>query len=149
MSKYRFRLETVRKLRAIERDERRSSLADAYRAEGILSDQRAALDAEQAELNMLRQTAVAQQPLDMNTLLEAQRYEMVLKANAQILAEQASRLAIEVERRRQIVVEADRAVRVLDLLDERRHRQHRRETERRDTKILDEVAMTRQVRHHF
>ena len=55
----------------------------------------------------------------------------------------ARRLADEIERRRLVLVEADRAVRVLDLLDEKHQREHRRQAERQETKRLDEVAMTR------
>jgi flagellar export protein FliJ len=143
MSKYRFRLETLRKLRAVHRDEQRSTLADAYRAEQVLADRRAELAGEQTELRDLQRTALTGAHLDVNRLVEAQRYEMVLKANEQHLAEQSQRLAVEVERRRQAVVEADRAVRVLELLEARQRREHLRQQQRLEVKELDEVAITR------
>jgi flagellar biosynthesis chaperone FliJ len=68
---------------------------------------------------------------------------MVLKAQDAKLADQASRLAIEIERRRLSVVEADCAVRVLDKLDERRRADHRRQQDRQDCKRLDEAAAAR------
>jgi flagellar export protein FliJ len=79
----------------------------------------------------------------VNRLVEAQRYEMVLKATEQHLAEQSQRLAVEVERRRLAAIEADRSVRVLELLDERQHREHARRQQRLDVKWLDEVAVLR------
>ena len=73
----------------------------------------------------MQRSATDGQYLDVNRLLEAQRYELLLKAQSQELAKQAMLLAAETERRRQMLVEADREVRVLELLDER-HRQRTR-----------------------
>ena len=143
MSKYRFRLETLQKLRNAQRDERRSALADAYRAEQVLTDRRAALDDEAAQLRDAQRAALVSPYTNVNQLVEAQRYEMVLHAQDQQLTEQAGRLGVEVERRRQALVEADRSVRVLEKLDERRHAEHRRQQDRWDNKQLDEVAATR------
>lgn len=143
MSKYRFRLETLQKLRSARRDELRAALADAYRAEQILTDQRAALTAEAAALRESQRAALAAPQMDANRLVEVQRYETVIEAQQRLLAEQAGRLAIEVERRRLAVVEADRAVRVLEKLDERRRTEHRKEQDRLLTKELDEIAILR------
>ena len=146
MKSYRFRLETLRRMRSVHRDQQRVALADAYRAEQILAERRDAVRAEQAELRKLKQAAVGGRYMDISQLLEAQRYESVLKSREDQLKAQAARLAIETERRRLAVVEADRAVRVLDLLDERKRREHQKHQQRWDIKELDEVAMTRQSR---
>ena len=73
-------------------------------------------------------------------LLEAQRYQLMLEAQQRTLADQAARLDAEVENRRQAVVEADRQVRVLDKLRERRAAEHRAAAERAESKRLDDVA---------
>ncbi|MEX2091762.1 MAG: flagellar FliJ family protein [Pirellulales bacterium] len=146
MSKYRFRLETLEKLRIAQRDQHRAALADGYHAEQILTDQRAALAAEAAALRESQRVVLASPRLDVNQLVEAQRYDMVLHAQQQQLKDQAARLAVEVERRRLAVVEADRAVRVLDKLDERRRAEHRKQQERLEHRLLDEVASTRHRR---
>ena len=142
MAKYQFRLETLRRLRIAHRDQQRSALADGYRAEEILAERRTTIADEQTALREMQRSALVHRDLDVNQLVEVQRYQTVLKANEQQLAEQAARLAIEVERRRQAVVEADRAVRVLDKLDEQHRENHRREAQRQETKQLDEVAIT-------
>jgi len=49
----------------------------------------------------------------------------------------------EIERRREAVVDADRQVRVLDKLRERREREHRYAAERAESKRLDEVGANR------
>lgn len=143
MSKYRFRLETLQKLRSARRDELRGALADAYRAEQILADQRTAVVVAMTELREARRAALVVARMDVNQVLETQRYETVLEAQQKLLGEQAQRLAIEVERRRLAVVEADRSVRVLEKLDERRHAEFRAEQARQETKELDEIALLR------
>lgn len=143
MPKYRFRLETLEKLRIAERDERRAALADGYRAEQILAEQRQAVAEEAATLRESQRSALAAPYLNINQLVEAQRYDMVLHAQQKLLADQAHRLAVEVERRRLAVVEADRAVRVLEKLDERRRAEHRKRAEQIEHRQLDEVASTR------
>ncbi|MGD9632092.1 MAG: flagellar export protein FliJ [Pirellulales bacterium] len=141
MSKYRFRLETLQKIRSAHRDQLRAALADAYRAEQILSDQRTAVRDEMASVRASQRAALSAAAMDVNQVVEFQRYETVLESQQRLLGEQANRLAIEVERRRLAVVEADRSVRVLEKLDERRRKEHWQEQQRLETKELDEIAV--------
>ena len=145
MAKYKFRLATLQKVREARRDRERAALAEAFRAEQVLADRRAELAAEAAELQTLQRSAVAGPLLDVNRLLEAQRYELVLKAQAVELAQKVAMLAVETERRRQLLIEADRDVRVLERLDERHLGEHRRREQRFEVKQLDEVANRRPV----
>jgi flagellar export protein FliJ len=133
----------LQKVREAHRDQHRASLADAFRAEQVLSENRAQLIAEERELRELQRSATEGQYLDVNRLLEAQRYELLLKAQSQELAKQAVLLAAETERRRQTLVEADREVRALELLDERHRRAHDLDAQREETKRLDDVATVR------
>jgi flagellar FliJ protein len=140
MAKYRFRLETLQKVREARRDRERATLAEAFRAEQVLADRQAEVAAEAVELQALQRSAHAGPLLDVNRLLEAQRYELVLKSRGAELAQQQAMLAVETERRRQQLIEADRDVRVLERLDERQHQEHRRREQRIEVKLLDEVA---------
>ncbi|MBA3484307.1 MAG: flagellar export protein FliJ [Pirellulales bacterium] len=143
MARFNFRLQTLRRLREIHRDEQRGRLATAYEAERILAEQRNAVVAETASLVDSQRQLMQQGSLDVTQLLTAQRYQLALEAQIRALADQAARLAEEVERRRQSLVEADREVRVLDKLEERKRQQHREASQRAETKLLDEVASTR------
>ena len=143
MAKYKFRLNTLQKVREAHRDQQRGSLAEAFRAEQVLAENRAQLTVEERELRELQRSASQGQYLDVNRLLEAQRYELLLKAQSQELTKQAVLLAAETERRRQTLVEADREVRVLELLDKRHRRAHELEAQREETKRLDDVATVR------
>jgi flagellar FliJ protein len=143
MARFRFRLETVRRLRERHRDELRVRLAEAYQAEHILAEQRAALATEATALAETRRRLMADGAVDVTRLIDTQRYQLLLEAQARAQAEQAARLAEEVDVRRQAVVEADRQVRVLDKLHDRRRDQHRRAEQAAEAKRLDEVATTR------
>jgi flagellar protein FliJ len=143
MARFRFRLQTLRRLREIHRDEQRARLATAFEAERILTEQRNQIAMELAGLSEARRRLMQQSALDVNQLLASQRYQLTLEAQSRTLAEQAEKLAAEVERRRQAVVEADREVRVLDKLEQRQRQQHRAAADRAETKTLDEVATTR------
>jgi flagellar protein FliJ len=142
MPRFRFRLQTLRRLREIHRDDQRSRLATAYEAERILAEQREANAAEATALAQA-QRRLMQGALDVNQLLNSQRYQLALEAQSRTLAEQAVKLSQEVERRRHALVEADREVRVLDKLEERQRRHHREAAQRAEMKTLDEVAVTR------
>ena len=113
--RYKFRLETLRKVREARRDQARVALAEAFRAEQVLIDRRAELAAEGIALREVQRSAAAGRYLDVNRLLEAQRYELLLAARGQELAKQTALVAAEIEHRRQALVEADRDVRVLEL----------------------------------
>ena len=143
MARFNFRLQTLRRLREIHRDEQRGRLATAYEAERILEGQRESVVVETAALVDSQRQLMQQGSLDVNGLLTSHRYRMELEAQLRALAAQAANLAEEVERRRQTLVEADREVRVLDKLEERKQQQHREASLRAETKVLDEVASTR------
>jgi flagellar FliJ protein len=143
MTRFRFRLETLRRLREMNRDELRGRLAEAFRAEQILREQQATVAAEAASLAETRRKQVAAGEFDVTRMLEAQRYQLLLEAQQRSLSDQAIKLAGEVEIRRQAVVEADREVRVLDKLRERRAAEHRAAAERAENKVLDDIATTR------
>src|SRR4029078_2853318 len=143
MGTYKFRMESLQKVREAHRDQQRASLAEAFRAEQVLAENQAQLVDEERCLRELQRSAADGKYLDVNRLLEAQRYELLLKAQAQELAKQAILLSAETERRRQILVEADREVRVLELLDERHRGARARDEQRAETKRLDDVATVR------
>jgi flagellar export protein FliJ len=143
MAKYEFRLKTLQKVREARRDEHRAALADAFRAEQVLAETRAELALESETLRALQRSATSGKYTDVNQLLEAQRYELLLKARNQDLAKQAILLAAETVRRRQTLVESDRDVRSLERLDERHEREFRRDADRQETKHLDEIAANR------
>lgn len=143
MARFKFRLATLLKLREATRDERRTELAQAYRADDVL---RGYMEEVLAELNLLKERcrkAAAPGTVDVDRLLEAQRYEIILKVQQRHLDEQRQRLGAEIERRRVALLAANREVRILEKLRELQAQRHRQQENRLEIKQLDEVARLR------
>ena len=140
MPAFHFRLATLLRLRLAERDERRSDLAKALAAAEILRGQRRSLAAEQQEnLDALRKVA-APGGGNVDRLIHGHRYAAILKARSAQLTGQEIQVEKEIERRREVLVEADRQVKVLEKLQSRQQSEHLRLQDRIEAKQLDEVA---------
>lgn len=141
MPQFQFRLATLLRLREAAREERRTQLAEALR----LVDQ---LRARQQEIEeLVRETKRLQTPaagaLDADRLLNATRYEVVLRAEQRSLQLQEVSVQSEVEKRREALVDANREVRSLELLREKQKEAHQAEEEARARKEMDEIAARR------
>jgi flagellar export protein FliJ len=139
MPRFQFRLATLLRLRELARDERRALLAEALR----LADQVRARQQETTAL--VESTRKLQRPsagaIDVDGLLNATRYELVLRAELQQLEMQQATIGVEIEKRRQALIEADREVRSLERLRETQQERHLAEEEERARKELDEIAV--------
>ena len=140
MSKFKFRLATLLRLRESARDQRRSQLAEAYQAEEAILEQRRQVSDALADLMRECREVAGPGELDLDRLLDARRYEVTLRAEHRDLTEKHEAVRAEVDRRRQALVEANRSVRVLELLRDRQLEQHREREKLRQIKELDEVA---------
>ena len=140
MAKFTFRMATLLKLRESARDERQAQLTRAQRAADILRRQQEVLEEEARRLEQQSREAVRPGRIDVNHLLHARRYELVLRAQQLDLQQQQQAVDAEVQRRQRALVEANREVRVLELLREKLWARHRDEEARQEIKQLDEVA---------
>jgi flagellar export protein FliJ len=132
---------TLLRLREVTRDERRSLLAEAHRADEELVRQLTRLGIEQQRLRDECRRAAAPGEIDVDRLVDAHRYIVGLQARERALEEQRQSLAAEIDRRRQSLVKADQDVQVLEKLQDRRQRLYRLEDERQQAKQLDESAL--------
>ncbi len=139
MGRFRFRLATVLKLREAARDERRGQLAEAYLAEKKLRERRELVEEELADLKRASGQAASGE-VDVDSLLAANRFEAILRAEIQVIRHHENTLAAEIEKRRQALMAADRDVRVLEKLEQTQHYRHRQQEAGVLMKQLDEVA---------
>jgi flagellar export protein FliJ len=79
--------------------------------------------------------------VDVDSLVEAQRYEVALKTQQTQFKQQRQAIADEIQSRQHRLVEANREVRVLEKLRDKQLEKHRKEENRREAKVLDEVAL--------
>ncbi len=146
MPKFQFRLATLLRLRESARDERRQQLGQAYRAEELVRREEERLAGELAGLRDAARRVGGPGAIDVDRLLETQRYEMLVRAQQQHVAGQRQAVRAEVERRRQALVEANREVDVLEKLRQRQFERFRDEENRQDIRRLDEAGQMRVLR---
>lgn len=137
---FRFRMATMLQLRERDRDERRRELAQALEAERRLMLRTEEIHLEIETLRNEKRNRAAGGEISVERLLNDGRYELILRAEIANLAKQIEQVRAEAERRRQALTEADREVKVLEKLRERRREQYREQEDRLDTKRLDELA---------
>jgi flagellar export protein FliJ len=139
MARFQFRLAALQRLREAARDERRAQLAEVFRLAESLAEQKRQVAENLREI--ARSRAVPAGVVDVEKLLAATRYEAVLLVEQAQLERQAAAVAVEIEKRREALVAADRDVRALEKLRETQHARHRAEQEQKSMKQLDEAAL--------
>ena len=97
MAKFRFRLATLLRLREAVRDERRAQLAEAYLLDRQLLDRKSGLEQEITATKQSSQKASSAGPLDVDRLVQAHRYELILRTEVGVLENQRTVLAAEIE----------------------------------------------------
>ncbi len=141
MSKFHFRLATLLRLREATRDERRVQLAETQRADAELQSQLTRLEMERERVQSECRATACPGMVDIDHLVEADRYACALRTQESELRRQRQALAVEIERRRQALLEADRDVRTLENLRQHQSQAHRQEEDRQEGKRLDEAAL--------
>jgi len=143
MARFKFRLATLLRLKENAREERYAELTRAYEADAVLAEQEAELGRQRRRLMEAVRRAVEPGEVNVDQLIEGQRFELLLKTQQEYVARQREAVAVEIDRRREALVEANREVRVLEKLRERLLERHEADESRRQTKLMDEVAMQR------
>jgi flagellar protein FliJ len=146
MPKFTFRLATLQRLREAACDERRVELAEACRVDDVLRER---LDRLSGEIDRIRddcRRAAAPGEVEVDRLVEAERYEQSLMSQHAQLVQQRETMAAEIQRRRQALLDAHRDVRALEKLRDRQADQFRQEEDRREAKRLDEAAQLQAMR---
>lgn len=144
MATFRFRLESALKIRQEKRDVRRQELARAYEAEKILNHERQTLRQQRLKLKLHVQQRLQPGTVNVQVLLTAQQYNLLLQSEQQSLDSRAQQLQEEIERRRTALREADSEVQMLEKLEQRQRLQHRRRQSKREVQTLDDTAISRQ-----
>jgi flagellar FliJ protein len=143
MAKFRFRLASVLRLRESARDEKRAKLAEAYAALQKLEDRRRELLEESRQLAQWQIGASSGTSLNVDRILDAQRYQGVLQTELHVVGQQKSAVESEAEKRREALVAADQDVKVLEKLREHQFARFTQELAAQQMKQLDEVAARR------
>lgn len=144
MARFHFRLATLLRLRELAREERRTQLAEVLRLLDQMRERQTAIGSLLEEAQKLQ--AAPPGMVDVDRLLNATRYELVLRSELRQLELQETTLAAEIDKRRQALIAAERELRTLELLRDTQQQRHQAEEESRLQKELDEIAVLRHVR---
>ena len=93
MSAFRFRLESLLKLREADRLQRRSELAEAYEAASALRQQVEQLGAEIEVVKKQARAVGAGGRVNVDHLIKTERYRLVLQSRSAVLQNQKARIA--------------------------------------------------------
>jgi len=141
-----FRLEPLITIRDNELKERQSELAKAYEARQILEDALQEIDRQLTEgIAVARSLMQEGQTINVESLLSFRRQEMFLRSQQSDLMEKKEAIDQEIERRRALVVAANKELKIVEKLKERRYEKYLVEENKAETKNMDEIAGNRRA----
>ncbi|MEQ8847905.1 flagellar export protein FliJ [Botrimarina sp.] len=140
-----FPFRTLARLREARRDAARAHLGEALRAAETLESRLAEATRQQAVLAEQRREATAAGTADASWLLNAGRYDLVLRGDQRLLRKNLDAIEAEIERRRGALADAEREVRALEVLRDRHVARERRAAAKREGRLLDEFSAARRA----
>lgn len=141
-----FRLEPLITIRDNVLKECQGELAKAYQARMILAE--ALQDVEkQIEDGIITARSLMQtgQIVKVDYLIGLRRQEMFLRANQNDLIQKIQIVDEEIERRRTAVTSANKELKIVENLKEKRFTKYLEEENKSDAKMMDEIASKRKV----
>lgn len=145
MAGFQFRLKSVATLREQARDRIAEAVAEVQEAQRIVREQIAQLQREIEEALKQRQTA-STGIVRIDRLLLVQRHQLMLEAQREQAVQQLRLLEEEYERRRALLVEAEKEVKAMEKLKETQKARWEQDQLAAEQKQIDEWASTQYMR---
>jgi len=127
-----FTLQSVQKVRLAERDERRADLADAQRSQLALQTDIEQLERDLQQLRAHARGFLMPGTIDVSHLQDCHSCELTLRQEIDRLDRQRHEAATKAEQCHAALIEADRQVRMLEKLSDKKREEHRRNEENRE-----------------
>jgi len=138
-----FRLDPLITIRDNELKECQAELAKAYHARQMVEEVRLKLEKEIEENLQSAREMLASGTIDVNFLLALQDHKIYRTAQLAKIAEDLKQIDEEIERRRTLVVAANKELKIVEKLKEKRYEKYLEEENKAEMKILDEIAGNR------
>ena len=148
MSAFRFRLQSVMRLRMRERDKAAQSLQQAQLAKQKLLHQIAELEAENQQQVSVR-SAASLGRVDVQRVIDAQRYQLNLSENISSLQGNVELIEQEIEKRLAKLVMSEQGVKALEKLEEHGRNNWHAEQFARSQATLDEWSSIQHFQRHL
>jgi flagellar FliJ protein len=138
---FRFQFQKLLDLRRNARDECRAELANASQAERLLREEIDRITAEQVQLQDCIRQASQPGSVPIEHLRGAHRYQRALAAQLRTLEHRSAQLANQIACSRQRLLEAQRQLRVMERLCEKKKTRHQQKAAIQQRRRLDEIAL--------
>jgi flagellar FliJ protein len=138
---FRFRLEPLITIRDNTLKEKQGELAKAYEARRIVEEKQRELEQELAENVTAGRQRLQTGTIDIEFLLGLRRHEAYLNAQIEVARGHLRQIDEEIERRRNAVLEANKELKIIEKLKEKRYEKYQTEENRKETIRLDEIAV--------
>ena len=141
---FKFRLEPLITIRDNDLKERQAELAQAYNAQRICEENLQTFERLMEEgIATARNMMQPGQMVDVRYLRGLQEQELVLRANHEEWTKNLRDVSEEVERRRLLVVAANKELKKVEKLKEKRYEEYSEKEKKQETKAMDEIAGNR------
>ncbi len=137
-----FRLATLLRLRERDRDHAAKAVQEVHMAIGKLNDAEAEIRQINADMDAVRKDA-SHGMIAIRQILDAQRYQLILEAQAAEIADHQGKLQQELERRQHQLVRAQQSVKSLEKLRDQRAKAEDTLALAKQQERLDEWASVR------
>jgi len=114
-----FRLATLLKLRERDRDMAANAVQEVRNAIEKLNEMKRSIDQSNEQMDDFRKNA-SRGAVDLQQILDAQRYQMVLSSQLTQIADRQGQLSQEMERRQIALVKSQQSVKALEKLRDQR-----------------------------
>ena len=138
-----FRLDPLITLRDNELKECQAELAKAYHARQMVEETRLKFEKDIEESLQSAREMMESGTIDVNFLLTLQDHKTYRTAQLAKIAEDLKQIDEEIERRRVLVVAANKELKIVEKLKEKRYEKYLEEENKAEMKILDEIAGNR------
>jgi flagellar protein FliJ len=147
VSVFRFRLQSILKLRLRERDKAVQSIQQAQLAKHKLLDQISQLESENQQQVAVR-SAASTGLVDIQRLIDSQRYQLNLAENIRAIQGNVALIDQEIEKRRAKLVVCEQGVKALEKLEEQCRTSSQTDEFARSQASLDEWASIQHFQRH-
>ncbi len=134
------RLHMLLRVRIAERNECRLALAAVGKSLDTIGGQLSELAAEMERLQRLTRRVTRPGSVNVNRAMDSYRYERLLELRQQQLKQREAATRQLVEAKRELVIHADREVRMVEKLLEQENQRRQLQLERAEQRAYDEIA---------
>jgi len=138
-----FRLEPLITIRDNALKECQAELAKAYHARQIVEETRLKFEKDIEESIQSAREMLESGTIDVTFLLTLQDHKTYRTAQLAKIAEDLKKIDEEIERRRALVVAANKELKIVEKLKEKRYEKYLEEENKAEMKVMDEIAGNR------